>query len=224
MLMRASGLLLFLALIGGGPAWAEAASAPQTVLIGLDLSKSNPLVNDEAYAARAAARVARELQALPLKSRVMLRTFGSYDGGANTLKIDQVISAQAKPRTVATGVATLIAGVPELVREGRLKAQGRTNIVPFLETMAEGVDCRAADMRVMLITDGFEDSEYTTLTKRGGRLPAPATPLYRDCSEFMMLGIGEGGGSPSATKRLQAAWGEWAERAGFRRFSGLHDW
>src|SRR5690606_6364648 len=117
---------------------------------GLDLSKSNPLVNDEAYAARAAARVARELQALPLKSRVMLRTFGSYDGGANTLKIDQVISAQARPRAVATGVATLIAGVPELVREGRLKAQGRTNIVPFLETMAEGVDCRAADMRVML--------------------------------------------------------------------------
>ena len=222
--MRASWLVLIFALIAACPSWAEAISVPQTVLIGLDLSKSNPLVDDEAYAARAAARVARELQALPLKSRVMLRTFGSYDGGANALKIDQVISTQARPQAVAEGMATLIAGVPKLVREGRLKAQGRTNIVPFLETMAQGADCRTADMRVMLITDGFEDSEYATLTKRGGRLPAPSTPLYRDCSELMMLGIGEGAGSPSATKRLQTAWGEWAAKAGFRRFSGLHDW
>jgi hypothetical protein len=140
------------------------ASRPQTYVIGLDLSKSNPLVRDEGYAARAAARTAKEITALPLKSRVMLRTFGSYDASANGLKIDQVISSHARPEAVAQGIAALIANVPRLVAEGKLTAQGKTNIVPFLDTMAEVVDCRDSDVHVVLLTDGFEDSEYAHLT------------------------------------------------------------
>src|SRR5882724_5742244 len=99
----------------------------------------------------------------------MLRTFGSYDAGANGLKVDQVISSHARPDAVAQGIAALIANVPKLVREGKLKAQGTTNIVPFLETMSQVVDCRASEIHVVLLTDGFEDSEYAKLTRHGGK-------------------------------------------------------
>ena len=155
--MMAGALTLMIA------ATAFAASRPQTYVIGLDLSQSNPLVKDRAYAARAAARAAKEIAALPLKSRVMLRTFGSYDTSANGLKIDQVISSHARPEAVAQGIAQIIANVPKLVAEGKLTAQGKTNIVPFLDTMSQVVDCAASDVHVVLLTDGFEDSEYAPI-------------------------------------------------------------
>src|SRR5690606_5259505 len=108
----------------------------------------------------------------PLRSRVMLRTFGSYDSGANALKIDEVISARAKPQSVAEGMGALITAVPKLVSEGKLKAQGYTNVVSFLETMSQLVDCEASDVHIILLTDGFEDSEYAKLAQ-GGSLPRP---------------------------------------------------
>lgn len=220
--MRLAALALCLAAAFSAPALADGPQ-PRTVVIGLDLSTSNPLVKDDAYAARVAARTAAELQALPLKSRVMLRTFGSYDGSANTLKIDQVISAHARPEDVAGGMAALIANVPKLVKEGKLKAQGKTSIVPFLETEAELVDCKASSVHIILLTDGFEDSEYATLTKRGGRLPAPA-PIFAGCDRLLILGLGQGAGSPSATLHLRKEWTAYAEKAGFRDFTGLYDW
>ncbi|MGV8997953.1 MAG: hypothetical protein ACOH12_13500 [Parvibaculaceae bacterium] len=211
-----------LCVLGFAPAYAD--GRPQTYVIGLDLSKSNPLVSDKDYAARAAARAAKEITALPLKSRVMLRTFGSYEASANGLKVDQVITSHARPEAVAKGIATLIANVPELVAQGKLKAQGKTNIVPFLDTMAEVVDCKSSDVHVVLLTDGFEDSEYARLTRAGGSLPVPKEATYKGCDELLILGLGQGGNSPAATKRLRAAWQAYAEAAGFSHFSGLYDW
>lgn len=210
----------------GGVAAEEpvAHSLPKTIVIGLDLSKSNPMVQDDAYAARAGAKAAEGLIDLPLKSRVLLRTFGSYEVTANGLKIDQRISSQAKPAAVAEGIATIIAKVPELVRSGKLKAQSKTNIVPFLETMSEVVDCQSDDVSVILLTDGFEDSEYAHLTAHGGHLPAPDSAIYAGCKNLTILGIGQGGGSPSATQALRAQWRDWAKAAGFAHFTGLYDW
>ena len=203
-------------------AWAEAASKPSLVLVGLDLSRSNPLVDDKAYAARAGQRVADEIQDLQMKSRVMLRTFGSYDAGSNALKVDEIISARSKPGPVASGISALVGAVPQLVSEGKLSAQSTTNIVPFLESMSAVVDCNAYDVTIILLTDGFEDSEYARLA-RGGSLPKPAA-AYAGCHRLMMLGVGQGGKSPSATRKLQAEWAGWAEAAGFENFTALHDW
>ena len=208
--MRFSPAAAFLAVLILAAPLAEAteeARRPQTVVIGLDMSKSNPLVEDSAYAARVAQRTTAEIGDLPLKSRVMLRTFGSYDIGANALKIDEVISARSKPQSVA---------------EGKLKAQGYTNVVSFLETMSQVVDCEASEVHIILLTDGFEDSEYAKLA-RGGALPAPEK-LYPGCAELTMLGLGQGGGSPTATKRVREQWAAWAETAGFEKFTGLYDW
>lgn len=223
------GVVLAAVLWGSAVALAQAeametaAEAPQ-IMIGLDLSKSNPLVTSAAYAARLGERLAHELKDLPLKSRVMVRTFGVYDGGANGLKIDEIVSSRAKPADLAAGLGALVANVPALVREGKLHGQMKTNIVPFLETMSHVIDCQAAPTRVILLTDGAEDSEYGKLTRAGGKLPGPARALYQGCEELLILGLGQGFDSPKATERFRSAWGGWAQGAGFQRFTGLYDW
>lgn len=216
-----AAVLLALALTGAAAA-VDAPARPQTIVVGLDLSKSNPLIMDAAYAARVGQRTADELDTLPVRSRIMLRTFGSYDSSANALKIDEVISSRAKPETVAEGIGALISAMPKLVSEGKLKAQGYTNIVSFLETTSQLVDCEASDVRIILLTDGFEDSEYAKLAS-GGSLPRPQA-FYPGCAELMMLGVGQGGGSPNVTRRVKEQWAGWAEAAGFRKFTGLYDW
>lgn len=232
---RVQAMLALLALLSpflapvlaGGAQAGEAGSdarRPVLLVIGLDLSKSNPLVVSDSYAGKVADRVAPMVAALRLRDRVMVRSFGSYDATSNTLRIDETISARARPEDMARGIRTLIAGVPKLVREGKLVAQDRTNILPFLHTMAQVVDCTRHHVRYVLLTDGVEDSEYARLAAAGGALPPPEHPVFAGCGELQILGLGQGLNSPRATQRLRGAWAAWAQAAGFDRFTGLYDW
>ena len=202
---------------------AETPAGPRHLVIGLDLSKSNPLVTSDTFAAQVAARLAEDIRDLPVRSKVTVRSFGVYDTGSNALRIDQVISARARPDDVAEGIQALVANLPRLVAEGKLQAQMKTNIVPFLETMSGSVDC-STPTKIVLLTDGAEDSELGKLTRTGGRLPAPRAGVFGGCDELLMLGIGRGFDSPATTSRFRTAWTGWAEGAGFRQFNGLYDW
>ncbi len=219
-----SGALAFGFLSGSADAaLSDEPAAPTHLVIGLDLSKSNPLVTSDVFAAQVAARLADEIRNLPVRSKVTVRSFGVYDTASNPLRIDQVISARARPGDVADGIQALVSNLPRLVSEGRLEAQMKTNIVPFLETMADGVDC-AKPTRIVLLTDGAEDSELGRLTRSGGSLPAARENAYAGCDELLMLGMGRGFNSPSTTARFRTAWSEWSDAAGFDRFTGLYDW
>lgn len=218
--------------IGLSPAGAQSADQPvvpageaaPVLVIGLDLSKSNPMVSNDAYARRVADRVAPMVEEMPLRGRVMVRSFGSYDATSNTLRIDQVLTARAKPEDFARGLKTLISGVPKLVRDGKLNAQNKTNILPFLETMSQVVDCSAGPVRFVLLTDGVEDSEYARLKNARATLPAPGHGRFAGCAELQILGLGQGLNSPKTTERLLATWAAWADQAGFGGFTGLYDW
>ncbi len=199
------------------------ATAPTHLVIGLDLSKSNPLVTSDVFAAQVADRLAEEIRELPVRSKVTVRSFGVYDTGSNPLRIDQVISARARPADVADGIRALVSNLPRLVAEGRLEAQMKTNIVPFLETMAGGIDC-SKPTKIVLLTDGAEDSELGRLTRSGGKLPPAQAGSFSGCGELLMLGLGRGFDSPSTTARFRTAWTEWSDAAGFERFVGLYDW
>lgn len=222
-----ASLVVSASLLMGGASAASAADAaspsPQHLVIGLDLSKSNPLVTSDTFAAQVAARLAEDIRVLPVRSKVTVRSFGVYDTGSNALRIDQVISARARPDDVAEGIQALVANLPRLVAEGKLQAQMKTNIVPFLETMSGSVDC-TMPTRIVLLTDGAEDSELGKLTRTGGRLPDPRPDAFNGCEELLMLGIGRGFDSPATTARFRTAWTGWAEGAGFQRFTGLYDW
>ncbi|MFO1187738.1 MAG: hypothetical protein U1E87_10005 [Alphaproteobacteria bacterium] len=198
---------------------------PLHVVIGLDLSRSNPLVKSQDYAASAAGVVADQIADLPLRSVVMLRTFGSYEGESNDLRIDRSISNEGDERPAAVGalVREIIASVPSLVRSGRLDMQDNTNVIAFLENMSDFVDCKEMDAVVLLVSDGIESSEYAELNRPGEHLPKPGK-IYRGCKELQIIGLGQGQKSPTVTEHLREEWEKWAKAAGFRSFSGYNAW
>ncbi|HEY4944162.1 MAG TPA: hypothetical protein VII56_22230 [Rhizomicrobium sp.] len=202
----------------------EAAIAPRRLVIGIDISKSNPLVDDAAFAAKVAARIANIVRGLGMASEVHVRTFGSYDASSNNFYYDALISARNRPENVAAEIQRLIAGTPLLVRSGKWRSQSNTNILAFLDNVSQSIGCSGLPTTVVLASDGIEDSEYVRLQNSGAHLPAPAGRPFRGCAEMQILGIGQGTRSPIVTTRLRSEWTRWAAAAGFGRFVGLNDW
>ncbi|MEQ1863064.1 MAG: hypothetical protein ABL996_00260 [Micropepsaceae bacterium] len=205
---------------------AFAPTPARMVVVGIDLSSSNPMIRDDAFAAKVAARIRPMISSLPPRSRVILRSFGSYNSQANApLTLDiQIAPKTARAEDIATLIANVVAGVPKMVRQGRIEEQGSSNIVPFLNNIAGVVDCRTMQTSVVLASDGVEDSQVTDLTRRRNTLPAPQVAPFPGCEELVILGIGRGLNSPADTQRLHGEWAFWAQSAGFQRFTGLNDW
>ncbi len=198
--------------------------SPRRIVIGLDISKSNPLVDDAAFAAKVAARIANLVRALGMASQVHVRTFGSYDASSNNFYYDAVISARNRPEHVAAEIRKLISGTPYLVKSGKWRLQSNTNILAFLDNVSQSIGCGGMPTMVVLASDGIEDSEYVRLQSAGAHLPAPAGRSFRGCAEMQILGLGQGTHSPIVTTRLRSEWTRWAAAAGFGRFIGLNDW
>jgi hypothetical protein len=196
---------------------------PERIIIGLDLSKSNPLIDNPAFAARVGQRIGGIVSRLGMASEVHIRTFGSYDPASNGFAYDTVISVRARPERVAAEVQKLIANTPRLVASGRWKSQQKTNILAFLDNSVRAVGCGGMPTTIILASDGIEDSEYARLTQ-GDSLPSPDRRLYRGCARLAVFGIGQGTGSPVTTSRLRQQWNGWARTAGFARFEALNDW
>ena len=196
---------------------------PERIVIGLDLSKSNPLIEDPRFAAKVAARIAAKVKKLGFASQVHVRTFGNYDAGSNTFYYDMTISMRNRPEQVAADIQKLISGVPHLVKRGKWVAQNNTNIIAFLDNVRESIGCKQMPTHVLLATDGIEDSEYVRLG-RGGHLPKPDGKPFKACRELQILGLGQGTKSPMETVRLRKEWTAFASAAGFAKFQGLNDW
>ncbi|MEJ1967900.1 MAG: hypothetical protein WDN03_04560 [Rhizomicrobium sp.] len=202
----------------------EAAIAPRRLVIGLDISKSNPLVDNAAFADKVATRIAGIVRGLGMASEVHVRTFGSYDAASNNFTYDAMISARNRPETVAAEIHKLVAGTPLLVRRGTWTSQQTTNILAFLDNVGQSIGCAGMPTTVVLASDGIEDSEYVRLQRPDAHLPAPEGRPFRDCAEMQILGIGQGTHSPVVTTRLRGEWTRWAAAAGFAHFVGLNDW
>ena len=199
---------------------------PQTIVIGIDLSTSNPLIRDSAFAFKVSERIKPLISGLAPHSRVLLRSFGAYNSSDNSpLTFDITIAPKtARAQDMANLIAGVVAGVPKMVRDGRLQAQNATNIVPFLLNIAQVVDCRAMPVHIILASDGVEDSQVANLSRRNSTVPAPPTAPFPGCEELQILGIGRGLNSPNDTQRLFSEWQFWSQSAGFKSFVGLNDW
>jgi hypothetical protein len=202
----------------------EADRPASRVVIGIDLSKSNPLTDDPQFAAKVGARVAQIITKLGFASEVHVRTFGSFDVSANPFYYDTVISARSRPEAVASDVERLIAGTPVLVSSGKWKTQGRTNILAFLDNVSRSEGCGGLPTTIILATDGIEDSQFARLDDAQDHLPDPDGRPFAGCAELQILGLGEGTRSPIKTGRLRGEWTRWAKEAGFAHFEGLNDW
>jgi len=219
------------ALVGGGALAMQMAGDgqpqqvlhPQRIIIGLDLSRSNPLIDDPAFAARVALRIAGIVRNLSFASEVHVRTFGSYDPSSNNFAYDTVLSVRSRPEEVAAEIDRLIANTPRLVASGKWRPQQRTNILAFLDNVERGIGCGGMPTFIVLASDGIEDSDYARLN-RGDHLPMPEGAGFRGCRELAIYGLGQGAGSPRLTTHLRSEWSNWAQQAGFARFEGLNDW
>lgn len=200
------------------------APAPRRIVIGIDLSKSNPLIDNPAFASKVAARIAGEVRELGFQSEVHVRTFGNFDASSNTFYYDRVISTRARPQNVAAEIQKLIAGTPVLVERGKLEAQNNTNIIAFLDNAVTSIGCGGMPTTVILASDGIEDSEYARLQMEDSHLPAPQGHPFKGCTELQILGVGQGTNSPVETTRLRTQWTRWAEAAGFSHYVILNDW
>jgi len=214
-----------------GIAWADDYyygnnAPPRTIIIGIDLSTSNPLIMDDQFAAKVASRIGGMITGLSPRSRLVLRSFGTYDSSANaTMNLDILIAPKtARAEDMAQLVTQVIAGVPQLVRSGKLRAQNSTNIIAFLDNMAATVDCRTQQATVILASDGVEDSRLANLSRGGSTLPRPSRAIFAGCDQLYIFGLAQGMHDPRQTQRLRDEWSGWAAAAGFKSFTGLNDW
>lgn len=198
-------------------------SGPSRLIVGLDLSASNPLVLDNRYAHKAAQRVGEVVSELAYRSEYSIRTFGAYDSANNPFMFDAIVSVNNEAEALKNDTITFISSVPLLVQQGKLETQNMTNILAFLEELALNVDCKQMPTTVILVTDGVEDSEYVRLIHRDAHLPK-TKEIFMGCYELQILGIGRGVDSPSETKRLREEWKKWSKRAGFQKFTSFNDW
>jgi hypothetical protein len=205
--------------------YADQEAAPtQRLIIGLDISKSNPLVDDPAFAAKVGMRIANMVSKLGFASEVHVRTFGSFEASSNPFYYDTLISTRARPEAVAAEVQKLISGTPLLVKRGKWVSQQTTNILAFMDNISNSIGCAKLPTTVILASDGIEDSEYVRLQNPGTHLPPPDGKPFRGCTELQILGVGQGTRSPKETVRLRNEWAKWSWRAGFTKFTGLNDW
>lgn len=202
----------------------EAAKAGRRLVIGIDLSKSNPLVSDPGFAAKLAERVKQHVLGLGFASEIHVRTFGSYGGPTNSFYFDAVISRNKRPESVAADIAKLISGTPLLVQKGVFKTQDKTNILAFLDNALHSFGCAKLSTDIILATDGIEDSEYARLARKDAHLPVPDGKVFAGCASLSILGLGRGQKSPEKTVFLRKEWDRWARQAGFASFTGLNDW
>jgi hypothetical protein len=202
----------------------EAAKSARRLIIAIDLSKSNPLIRDSAFATKAGLRIAHMIETMGFASEVHVRTFGEYGSSANDFYYDAVLSIRQRPADVAAEVSRLIANTPALVKRGAWKAQNTTNILAFLDNAAHSFGCAGMPTDVVLATDGIEDSEYTRLIHANAHLPKPEGAPFKGCAELLILGLAQGQNSPQMTERLRTEWQRWAIAAGFATFVGLNDW
>lgn len=197
--------------------------APRRMIVGLDLSSSNPLVDDASYARKVGSRVRKDFEDLAFRSEVRIRTFGAYDSSANPFSFDATVSTRQRPEVLGRDMETFISNIPLLVKQGKLQTQPYTNILAFLEETSIELDCDTLPTQVILVTDGVEDSEYVRLKYRDAKLPRPKK-IFSGCYELQMLGIGRGIDSVTETNRIRKEWETWAKRAGFKRFLAINDW
>lgn len=202
----------------GQSAFADDQRTPRDLMIALDVSTSNVIVESDVMAAKAGRKAAEMIRTLGNGDRLRIRTFGSYSQSANPLRLDITISRRMPAARVAASVERLITSLPELVASGRLPAGGTTHITAFLEEEAALLSCGTRLTALVLFSDGIEATPATSperLASGQAALPTPNGNALQGCG-VSLYGIGETttGAERARTQNLIDAWRVWADQAG----------
>lgn len=216
-------LLLTGATGAAGAAGAEAGE--RHVRVEIDLSRSALISSSDAFAEAAAVWIRDNLGPLESGSEVVVETFGAYGFEQNSTREVLRVTRRRNGHRVAGTAASIVASIPQLVREGTLAAADSTNLIGQLEDLAPVLRCDARPVHVVVVTDALEASpavDPRRLAAGQARLPAPRPGLMDGC-DVTLLGLGQmrAGTSRAVSNTLEAAWRQWMEAAGVRRFVPL---
>jgi hypothetical protein len=172
----------------------------KTLTISSDLSQSNLILVNEAYAAQAASYAANKVLEFKNGDTVHVTSFGALDAPENLLNQPFIISKRRPAKMLH-----------QIKNAG--EGQSNTNIVAFFE-LTRGFACDQGS-EILIFSDGLEASVYVSPEKfRNGKqaLPKPDVDL-KGCT-VTFYGIGEGWQDPRQTKYVSAQWKSYVEAAG----------
>ncbi|HEY0939234.1 MAG TPA: hypothetical protein VGE08_03965 [Steroidobacter sp.] len=193
--------------------WMPALAAPafaRSVFIGIDVSKSNPVVIDEASAKVAGNYVRGIVAALAPGDEVHIRTFG--DRSAAHVESRSIrLGRKHKPETVAFQIGSYIASLPSKPLQG----QQETQILAYLELSQFRCDQNSL---VVIVSDALESSPGVRQKDllAGKPLPPPEPGILKGC-EVVIYGLArskDGAITREQAKSLRASWTAWMNTAG----------
>jgi hypothetical protein len=177
-------------------------SPPKTITVGLDASRSNPLLLDKQFNINATNYVLSQLSSLDDGDKIDIKLLGSLQAADNLKSLSQTIGRNNKGKVAKAIIQHLTQDLPT-----RVKPQSTTNIIAFLEQT--NFACRSGG-HVILITDGIEASSYMSpndLLSGKKSLPKPsefAIENLRGCRvTFYGIGVGRSG---QESKQLRRQW------------------
>lgn len=192
------------------PPWENA----EYLVIGLDFSASNPMVQQGSPLQRAALQAAdRRIDAAPPYSVAVVGAFG-VDSAERVMKSFNLEAPGSDARgKVKSYIEQKIAHAPP-------KKDQTTYIAAFVNGMADtitngGVEARIGDKKytpkstvIVLLSDGIESH-----SRGGSSSSLPPAKAIPNCGGFYIYGLAPNGGYETRGQ-LQSAWRDWASRAG----------
>lgn len=180
----------------------------KTLTIGIDLSGSNPLLSDPAFAVNAARFAADKVSALKNGDVLQLMRFGARTSTENLQTQRIVISGRNRPKKMAKQVEAYIRTLPKQLNKG----QPSTNLVTWLE-FTNDFNCNEQST-VLAITDGLESSSVISAKAfiTGSKsLPTPDVDLTGCKVIFYGLGAGL---EFTAIKHIRKGWTDYLGKSG----------
>lgn len=203
--MKALTLVMTLStLVFAAPAFSK------SVYIGVDVSKSSPVVIHEPSAKVAGNYVRSIVAALQPGDEVHIRTFGDRSA-AHVESRSFRLGRKHKPEVVAFQISEFIKALPSKPLQG----QQETQILAFLELSQFHCERNAL---VLILSDGVESSPgIREKDLLGGKpLPVPEPGILKSC-DVVIYGLArskDGAITREQAKALKAAWAAWMKTAG----------
>ncbi len=215
-----------IALLSGSTLTANA-NPSEMVVFAFDMSDSAPVAIDANVANSTGNYVQSYIEGMRPGDEVKIRTLGTAGVVAQQIYINVSLgkNANTRPRRIAPQIGNLVRSLPQLVEQGQISIQNRTNIIGFLEAIGSSLDCQKTPTTIVLFSDGIEWSTQVRgddLLSGNQNLPTPSGEILKGC-EVEMRGLGQQNSGLVTDSRwfplLKSQWSKFFTVAGVSRFS-----